>query len=66
MSTSIQSTVALRSYLFLLAPRSPAGTPLIHYVLEESPERAIQVCDQMYPGHRVLAVRDVTDEATAA
>lgn len=79
MSTPIHSAVPaapveptspapLRSYLFLLAPRTGAldRTPLIHYVLEESPERAIEVCDQTYPGHRVLTVRDVTDQATAA
>jgi hypothetical protein len=63
------STMApLRSYLFLLAPRvrRQAGAPLIHYVVEESPERAIQVCDQSHPGHRILSVRDVTDHATAA
>lgn len=62
------SPAPLRSYLFLLAPRTGAQdrTPLIHYVLEESPERAIEVCDQAYPGHRILSVRDVTDQATAA
>jgi hypothetical protein len=58
----------LRSYLVLLAPRtrSQGDTPVIHYVLEESPERAIEVCDQAYPGHRIVTVRDVTDQATAA
>jgi hypothetical protein len=79
MSTPTQSPVAaarrehtsaapLRSYLFLLAPRTHlrGDTPLIHYVLEESPERAIQVCDQSHPGHRIVAFRDVTDHATAA
>jgi hypothetical protein len=66
MSTTTHSPVGLRSYLFLLAPRSRAESPLIHYVLEESPERAIQVCDQVYPEHRILSVRDVTDQATAA
>jgi hypothetical protein len=63
------TTVApLRSYLFLLAPRARTGgeAPVIHYVLEESPERAIQVCDQAYPDHRIVAVRDVTDQASAA
>jgi hypothetical protein len=62
------STAPLQSYLFLLAPRPGERdrTPLIHYVVEESPERAIQVCDQAYPGHRILSVRDVTDQATAA
>jgi hypothetical protein len=79
MSTPTQSPVAavrhghasmapLRSYLFLLVPRArlQGETPLIHYVVEESPERAIQVCDQSYPGHRIVAVRDVTDHASAA
>jgi hypothetical protein len=66
MITTGQSPLALRSYLFLLAPRSRAESPRIHYVLEESPERAIQVCDQVYPGHRILSVRDVTDQANAA
>jgi hypothetical protein len=58
----------LQSYLFLLAPRPGERdrTPLIHCVVEESPERAIQVCDQAYPRHRILSVRDVTDQATAA
>jgi hypothetical protein len=76
MSTPVHSPVPhelaslppLRSYLFLLAPRTRlrGETPVIHYVLEESPERAIEVCDQAYPGHRILTVRDVTDQATAA
>jgi hypothetical protein len=58
----------LRRYLFVLSPRtrSRGGPPLIHYVLEESPERAIQVCGQSHPDHRIVAVRDVTDHATAA
>ncbi len=58
----------LRSYLFLLAPRTRASSdrPLLHYVVEESPERAVEVCDQSHPGHRILSIRDVTDEATAA
>jgi hypothetical protein len=64
----VPSTAPLRSYLFLLTPRPGARdrTPLIHYVVEESAERATQVCDQAYPGHRILSVRDVTDQATAA
>ncbi len=58
----------LRSYLFVLTPRTPlrGGAALIHYVLEESPERAIQVCDQSYPDLRIVSLRDVTDRATAA
>jgi hypothetical protein len=72
MSTTLIQTPAteapLRSYLFVLAARTRprGGEALIHYVLEESPERAIQVCDQSYPDLRIVAVRDVTDRATAA
>jgi hypothetical protein len=52
----------------MLTPRTPSqgGAALIHYVLEESPERAIQVCDQSHPELRIVSVRDVTDNATAA
>jgi hypothetical protein len=59
---------ALRSYLFMLTPRTrlQGGAARIHYVLEESPERATQVCDQAYPDLRVVSVRDGTDNATAA
>ena len=58
----------LRSYLFLLAPRTRfrGDPPVVHYVLEESPERAIEVCEQSYPGHRIVVLRDVTDQASAA
>jgi len=58
----------LRSYLFLLAPRTRfrGDPPVVHYVLEESPERAIEVCAQSYPDHRIVVLRDVTDRATAA
>ena len=58
----------LRSYLFLLAPRTRfrGDPPVVHYVLEESPERAIEVCAQSYPDHRIVVLRDVTDQATAA
>jgi len=58
----------LRSYLFLLAPRTGfrADPPVVHYVLEESPERAIEVCAQSHAGHRIVVLRDVTDRATAA
>jgi hypothetical protein len=69
MSTATHTSAkSLRSYLFVLAPRarSRAAVPLIHCVLEESPERAIQVCGQSHPDHRIVAVRDVTDHATAA
>jgi hypothetical protein len=68
MSTLTQTPATLRTYVFLLAPRtrSRGGTPVIHHVVEESPERAIEVCDQSYPDHRILSVRDVTDHATAA
>ena len=62
------SVAPLRSYLFVLAARtrSRGGGALIHYVLEESPERAIQVCDQSHPDLRIVSLRDVTDRATAA
>jgi hypothetical protein len=62
------SMAPLRSYLFVLAARtrSQRGGALIHYILEESPERAIQVCDQSYPDLRIVSLRDVTDRATAA
>jgi hypothetical protein len=71
MSTATQtptSTAPLRSYLFVLTPRTPSlgGAAVIHYVLEESPERAIQVCDQSYPDLRIVSVRHITDHATAA
>jgi hypothetical protein len=58
----------LRSYLFVLAPRTRSSdrATLMHEVLEESPERAIQVCDQSHPRHRIVAVRDITGHATAA
>lgn len=66
--TAAGGSAPLRSYLFLLVPRtrSRGGGPVMHYVVEESPERAIEVCGQSHPGHRILSVRDVTDEATAA
>ena len=62
------SMAPLRSYLFVLAARtrSQGREALLHYILEESPERAIQVCDQSYPDLRIVSVRDVTDRATAA
>lgn len=71
MTTATQTPITaapLRSYLFVLTPRTPSqgGTALVHYVLEESPERAVQVCYQSYPGLRIVSVRDVTDNATAA
>jgi hypothetical protein len=71
MSTPTQTpntAAPLRSYLFVLTPRTPSegGAALMHHVLEESPERAIQVCDQSYPDLRIVSVRDVTDHATAA
>jgi hypothetical protein len=46
--------------------RSQGDGALIHHILEESPERAIQVCDQSYPDLRIVSLRDVTDRATAA
>ena len=71
MSTPTQTPTTaapLRSYLFVLTPRTPSrgGAALIHYVVEESPDRAIQVCDQSYPDLRIVSLRDVTDRVTAA
>ena len=68
MSTPTKKTPALRSYLFVLTPRAPSqgGAAGIHYVLEESRERATQVCDQSHPDLRIVSVCDVTDNATAA
>jgi len=62
------SMASLRSYLFVLAPRtrSRGGAPILHHVLEESPDRAIEVCEQEYPERRILSVRDVTDWEAAA
>jgi hypothetical protein len=62
------SMAPLRHYLFVLAARtrSQGDGALIHHILEESPERAIQVCDQSYPDLRIVSLRDVTDRATAA
>ena len=58
----------LRSYFFLLVPRFRfrGDLSVIYYVVEESPERAIEVCEQSYPGRRIVGLRDVTDQATAA
>ncbi len=65
---ALASTAPLRRYLFVLAARtrSQGGGALIHYILEESPERAIEVCDQSHPDLRIVSLRDVTDRATAA
>ena len=63
-----RSIAPLRSYRFVLAARtrSRGDAALIHHILEESPERAIQVCGQSHPDLRIVAVSDVTDRATAA
>ena len=60
--------VPLHSYLFVLAPRVPSrgGAPITHHVLEESLDRAIQVCGQEYPERRIVSVRNLTDGAAAA
>jgi hypothetical protein len=59
--------VPLRSYLFLLAPRSRTrDRAIVHYVLEESPDRAIQVCVQEHPDRRIVSIRDVTESSAAA
>ena len=58
----------LRSYLLWLLPPAHERDmhPILHYVVEESPERAAEVSAQSYPGYRIIGMRDVTDEATAA
>jgi hypothetical protein len=58
----------LRSYLnWLLPPTTEVGgTVVLHYVVEESPERAAEAASLAYPGHRVIGLRDVSDELTAA
>ena len=61
------SMAPLRSYLFLLAPRTRSrDTSIVHYVLEESPDRAIQVCVQEHPERRIVSIRDVTESSAAA
>jgi len=58
----------LRSYLLWLLPpaRERASHPILHYVVEESTQRAAEVSTQSYPGYRIIGMRDVTDEAAAA
>ena len=58
----------LRSYLLWLLPpaRERASHPILHYVVEESTQRAAEVSTQSYPGYRIIGMRDVTAEAAAA
>jgi len=46
--------------------RTRDARAVLHYVLEESSARAIDVCSQSYPDHRIVSMRDVTHQATAA
>lgn len=58
----------LRSYLIWLLPppAQPEGTVILHYVVEESGERAAEVASQEYSGYRIIGLRDVSSEPTAA
>jgi hypothetical protein len=55
----------LRSYLVWLLPPAHErdSPPMLHYVVEESRERAAEVSAQSYPGYRIIGMRDVTEEA---
>ena len=55
----------LSAYLVWLLPPAtePRTTPGLHYVVEESSDRATEVATQMYPGYRIIGVRDVTSAA---
>jgi hypothetical protein len=39
---------------------------MLHYVVEETQQRAAEVSTQSYPGCRIIGMRDVTEEAAAA
>jgi hypothetical protein len=39
---------------------------MLHYVVEETQQRAAEVSSQSYPGCRVIGMRDVTDKAATA
>jgi hypothetical protein len=58
----------LRSYLVWLLPPAEErdSPPILHYVVEETRQRAAEVSNQSYPGCRIIGMRDVTDEAAAA
>ena len=58
----------LRSYLVWLLPpeHERESHPMLHYVVEETQQRAAEVCTQSYPGYRLIGMRDVTEEAAAA
>jgi len=58
----------LRSYLVWLLPPAEErdAHPMLHYVVEETQQRAAEVSIHSYPGYRIISLRDVTDEAAAA
>jgi hypothetical protein len=58
----------LRSFLVWLLPPAHEwdSHPILHYVVEETQQRAAEVSTQSYPGYRIIGMRDVTDEAAAA
>jgi hypothetical protein len=58
----------LHSYLIGLLPPAHErdSHPMLHYVVEESTQRAAEVSTQSYPGYRIIGMRDVTEEAAAA
>jgi hypothetical protein len=58
----------LRSSLLLLTRRrrSSGTAPLLHYAVEESSARAIELCSQSRLERRIASMRDVNHQATAA
>jgi hypothetical protein len=58
----------LRFYrIWLLPPAAQRESDVVlHCVVEESDERAAEVARQGHPGYRVIGLRDVSDELTAA
>jgi len=46
--------------------RADAGLVAGVAVVEESSARAAELCTQSSPGHRIVSMRDVTRQATAA
>jgi hypothetical protein len=55
----------LSAYLVWLLPpaTAPRMTPVLHYVVEESSDRAAEIATQMYPGYRIMGMRDVINAA---